>query len=72
MARILYVLGGLLVVLGCAESVPLLADLVSGNPEWAVFAASALLTLFLGMALLLANANHTERLTIREAYLLTA
>lgn len=72
MARILYVLGGLLTVLACAEVVPLVADLVAGNPDWMVFAASSLLTLFLGMALLLANANHPERLTIREAYLLTA
>ena len=72
MARILYVLGGLLVVLGCAEILPLLADLVSGHQDWMVFAVSAVLTLFFGMALLLANANHADRLTIREAYLLTA
>ncbi|MDE0800821.1 MAG: TrkH family potassium uptake protein [Rhodospirillaceae bacterium] len=72
MSKILYILGGLLTVLAAVETVPLIVDRVSGNPDWMVFAVSSLLTLFFGMALLLANSNHPERLTIREAYLLTA
>jgi trk system potassium uptake protein len=72
MARILYVLGFLLIVLACVELVPLLADYAVGNPDWTVFAVSALTTLFLGVSLVLANASHSERITIREAYLLTA
>lgn len=72
MARIFYVLGCLLVALAAAESVPMLADLVVGNPDWLVFAVSAFVTLFAGIALILANANHRQRITIREAYLLTA
>ncbi|MEQ9444979.1 MAG: potassium transporter TrkG, partial [Rhodospirillaceae bacterium] len=72
MARIFNVLGILLTVLACAQVVPLLADLVAGNPDWMVFAVSSVLTLFLGMSLVLANASHAERITIREGYLLTA
>ncbi len=72
MARIFNVLGILLTILACAQVVPLLADLVAGNPDWMVFAVSSVLTLFLGMSLVLANASHAERITIREGYLLTA
>jgi trk system potassium uptake protein len=71
-ARIFHVLGLLLIVLAGVEVIPLLADLAVGNPDWMVFASAALLTLFLGMSLLLATANRSHRLTIREAYLLTA
>jgi trk system potassium uptake protein TrkH len=72
MARILYVLGVLLVVLACAETLPLLADVVAGNADWIVFAVSAMATLFLGVALILANRQRSDRMSIREAYLLTA
>lgn len=59
-------------VLAGVETIPLLADLLTGNPDWMVFASSALLTLFLGTALVLANSSKKHRLTIREAYFLTA
>lgn len=72
MARIFYVLGFLLVALAAAETVPMLADLIVGNPDWLVFAVSALVTLFAGVSLMLANASHRKRITIRQAYLLTA
>ena len=72
MAHIFYVLGLLLIVLAGVEVVPMLADLAAGNPDWMVFAISSLLTLFLGVALMLANAHRAHRFTIREAYLLTA
>lgn len=72
MAHIFYVFGLLLIVLAGAEVIPLLADLIAGNPDWMVFASSAFLTLYLGTALVLANADRSHRLTIREAYLLTA
>ncbi len=48
------------------------ANLTAGNPDWMVFAGSSMLTLFLGGALMLANAHRAHRFTIREAYLLTA
>lgn len=72
MARIFYVLGFLLVALAAAQIVPVLADLAVGNPDWMVFAVSCLVTLFAGVSLMLANASHSERITIRQAYLLTA
>ena len=50
----------------------MLADLSVGNPDWLVFAGSSLLTVFLGGALMLANAHRAHRFTIREAYLLMA
>lgn len=72
MSRIFYVLGFLLIALAAAEVVPMFADLAVGNSDWLVFAVSALVTLFTGGSLVLANASHRERITIREAYLLTA
>jgi trk system potassium uptake protein TrkH len=71
-ARIFYVLGLLLIILAGVEVIPLLTDLLAGNPDWIVFASSALLTLFIGTSLMLANADRSQRLTTREAYLLTA
>lgn len=72
MAHIFYVLGLLLLVLAGVETIPMMADLAVGHPDWLVFAVSAILTLFLGGALVLANAERAHRFSIREAYILTA
>ena len=72
MAHILYMIGLLLAVLACAELVPLFADIASGNDDWMVFATSSLFTLFVGVALVFANKRPKSRLSIRQAYLLTA
>ena len=68
---IFLVVGILLTTLAVAMVLPAIADLVVGNPEWQVFAAAAGLTLFIGIALILANRTGKVRLTIRQAFLLT-
>lgn len=72
MAQILHVIGLLLSVMASAELVPLLADILAENDDWMVFAVSSMATLFVGMALVFANNRPKSRLSIREAYLLTA
>ncbi len=54
-------------------ALPALADLAAADPDWQVFAASAVVTLFVGMSLVLAFRMHEPiRLGLREAFLLTA
>ncbi len=68
---ILLVVGVLLATLGCAMMIPALYDLAVGNDDWQIFAASATLTLFVGIGLAFANRGRTENFTIKQAFLLT-
>ena len=69
---ILFVLGLLLSVLAATMMLPAIADLASAHSDWQVFAASAALTLFVGVALTIsARGGHTGDLTVRQAFLLT-
>ena len=45
---VLLVIGTLLATLGCAEMLPAIYDLSLGNDDWQVFAASSLMTIFVG------------------------
>ncbi len=47
--------GALLAILAVAMLVPTALDLATGSPDWQAFAAAAAVTLFVGVALLLAN-----------------
>ncbi|MCP4329855.1 MAG: TrkH family potassium uptake protein [Alphaproteobacteria bacterium] len=47
------------------------ADLVTGNPDWQVFIASAGITVFVGVALVLSTSSTWSKFTIRQAFLLT-
>ena len=67
---ILFVLGILLVTLAVAMVAPALADAMSGNPDWQVFATSAALTLFVGVTLMLSNRARVRRLTLRQTFVL--
>ena len=50
---------------------PAIADGAVDNPDWQVFAASALITLSLGICLILGNRSDDFRFTIHQAFLLT-
>ena len=50
---VFYATGILLVILAAAMVVPAIADAASGDPDWLVFASSAAVTLFVGVALVL-------------------
>lgn len=69
---VLYLNGLLLVVLGAAMTVPILIDLYYANPDWQVFLAAAVVTEFIGVALILTNRGSTERLALRQGFILTA
>jgi trk system potassium uptake protein TrkH len=68
---ILLVAGVLLATLGCAMMIPALYDLTVGHEDWLTFAASATITLFVGIGLAFANRGRTENFSIKQAFLLT-
>jgi len=70
---VIFVNGILLLILAAAMGVPALVDGVLGDPDWKVFAISALVTGFIGMAMTLgARPDQREPLNTRQAFLLTA
>lgn len=69
---ILFIIGILLATLALAMTLPAMADLVVNNPDWSVFASSASLTFFIGIALLLSTRPSKRRITLRQAFILTA
>ncbi len=52
-------------------SVPAAADILAGNPDWQVFAVSAGVTLFIGVAMTLTSRAGGFRLTVRQAFVMT-
>ena len=50
---------------------PAVVDAVAGNPDWAVFATSAAVTLFVGVSLIISNRGGVFDVELREAFLLT-
>ena len=68
---VMLVVGILLATLGCAMMLPAFYDLAVDNSDWIVFAAASGLTLFVGIALAIANRGQTQNLNIRQAFLLT-
>lgn len=68
----LFVIGILLTTLSVAMLAPFAVDIVDGNPDWQVFAGAGLLTLFVGGVLVLTNRSPVRRLSIRQAFILTA
>lgn len=68
---VLLVLGILLATLGCAMMLPALYDLALANDDWQIFAASSIITLFVGIGLAFANRGRTESFNIRQGFLLT-
>ena len=68
---VFFVIGILLATLAVVMCLPALADIASGNPDWSVFAISAAITLFIGVALVFTNRRTHFTIHIREAFLLT-
>jgi trk system potassium uptake protein TrkH len=68
---ILFVIGWLLAAIAIAMLVPMGADIVAGHPDWQVFAASSVCTLFFGVLILLSNRTAELRLSLRQTFLLT-
>jgi trk system potassium uptake protein TrkH len=68
---IFFVIGILLVTLAAGMGVPALTDVVTGHPNWGVFAGAAGTCLFIGVTLMLTMRTETMRLGVRQAFLLT-
>ena len=68
---ILFILGLLLTTLALAMSLPALIDALTGHSDWQVFLASAGLTMFIGISLILTMRGSDMTLGIREAFILT-
>jgi trk system potassium uptake protein TrkH len=72
LAPVLNILGLLTTILAAAMLIPMAIDLYYGSSDWQVFAVSALLTAFVGVAVWLATAQREPfDLGLRQAFLLT-
>lgn len=68
---VLYINGLMLAVLGVGMTVPALIDYSFANPDWQVFMAASATSLFVAGALIFANRGAYDRLTTRQAFILT-
>lgn len=68
---VMFLIGMLLTVLAGSMLVPVLVDLAQANPDWQVFAVSAAMTLFVGVALVLTNRGQDLSMGPRQAYVFT-
>ena len=72
LSPVLNILGLLTTILAAAMLIPMCVDLYAGSSDWQVFAMSALLTGFFGVAIWLAtNGRGTFDLGLQQAFLLT-
>lgn len=68
---VLYANGVLVALLGGAMLIPMVVDLVTGNPDWEIFGITALITASLGGMLAFGNRGAEDQLGLRQAFLLT-
>jgi len=66
-----FVIGVLLSILAAAMLVPALVDVVVGHRDWQVFVASAAVTLFVGVSLILTTRTGWASFNIRQAFVMT-
>ncbi len=68
---IFLILGILLTILAVMMIAPAIADIITGNPDWQVFAVAAGVTLFIGVSLALTSRAGGASLSVRQAFILT-
>ena len=68
---IFLVIGTLLATLALMMLVPMTVDIFSDNPDWEVFAISAGVTLFVGVAMALTSRTGGLHLSIRQTFVIT-
>lgn len=69
---VLWVNGMLLAPFGAAMAMPMCIDLFNGSADWKVFAVSGAATLFFAGILILAYRSDNEKLSLQQAFLMTA
>lgn len=72
MAAVFYALGWSLLGLGGLLLVPFVWELQQAAPDWQIFGLSAFVSFFIGASLVIANRRESLRLSVRQAFLLTA
>ncbi len=65
------VVGILLTTLAVGMIIPAAADAVAGHPDWQVFAVSAGVTMFVGVAMALTSRAGGTSFTVRQAFVMT-
>ena len=68
---ILLVIGLLLTTVAVLMGLPAIADAVTGHSDWRVFAASAGVTLFIGVTLMLSTRTGGVQFNLRQAFIFT-
>ena len=68
---VLMISGYFISVLGLAMLFPAAVDIYYTGNGWSHFFTSAIISLFLGLSLFLANRSKIEKITLRQGYLLT-
>lgn len=68
---VLYVVGWILVILALSMLAPMAVDIATGHEDWVVFGASATLTLFFGVVIVLTTWTPARRFNTRQLFLLT-
>lgn len=58
-------------ILGISMLIPAAYDIYLSNGDWSSFLTSSIICLFIGLSLFLANNTKIQRISIRQAYLLT-
>ncbi len=69
---VLMISGYVLGVLGLIMLVPAGLDMTVASADWSPFLSSALISIFFGFSLFLANYAKIERITLKQGYLITA
>ena len=69
---VLMISGYILSILGIIMLIPAGLDLSQENAEWSDFLSGAIITVFTGVSLFLANRTKIEKITLKQGYLLTA
>ena len=68
---VLMINGYLISVLGVAMVIPALLDMYWSKSEWSAFMSSAIICLFVGLSLFLANRMTIKKITLQQGYLIT-
>ncbi|MGO1119855.1 TrkH family potassium uptake protein [Rhodovibrionaceae bacterium A322] len=69
---ILFINGILLCILAVAMVLPAMVDIAAGHPDWQVFMASASVTLFVGVSVILTTRSGWSGFSLRQAFIMTA
>jgi len=68
---VLMISGYFISVLGISMLIPAVVDIINTHSNWSYFITSAIVALFVGLSLFLANNNKIRNISIQQGYLLT-